>query len=108
MEVKREELENGLILHMAGRLDAATAPEFEADMQGVLNAPDTNLALDFQELDYISSAGLRVILKIAKKYKVVEYDFCVCQVQDHVMEVFEMSGFEHFITIKSSLEDCVK
>lgn len=107
MEVRKEEKEGGLILHMTGRLDAVTAPEFEVDMQDVLDVPGRNLILNFQELDYISSAGLRVILKIAKKYNVVEYEFCVCQVQEHVMEVFEMSGFEHFITIKNSLDDCM-
>lgn len=108
MEVRKEEKEGSLIVQIIGRLDAVTAPEFEADLQDVLSAPGNNLILNFQELDYISSAGLRVILKLAKKYKVVEYDFYVCQVQDHVMEVFEMSGFEHFVTIKSSLEDCMK
>ncbi len=107
MEVRREEKDGTLILHMTGRLDAVTAPEFEADMQDMLAAPESNLILDFQGLDYVSSAGLRIILKIAKKYKTVAHEFCVCQIQDHVMEVFEMSGFEHFITIKNSLGDCL-
>lgn len=107
MEVKREEQQNSIILHLAGRLDAVTAPDFEADMRDLLDSPDKSLVLNFKELDYVSSAGLRVILKFAKKYKTLEHEFCVCQIQDHVMEVFEMSGFQHFVTIKSSLADCI-
>lgn len=95
------------IITLNGRLDAVTAPQFEQDIADYLSAPANNLVLDFTDLDYISSAGLRVILKVAKVFKMSEFDFTVCQVQDHVNEVLEMSGFEHFITIKNSVADCI-
>lgn len=107
MELSVDKQEKATIMHLSGRLDAVTSPQFEQDLSELLAAPDNNLILDFAELDYVSSAGLRVVLKLAKTFKTVEWDFFICQVQDHVYEVFEMSGFEHFITIKQSIDDCI-
>ena len=107
MEYSVEKKDNGVVVKLSGRLDAVTAPQFEKDAEEYYGTPANNLILEMAELDYVSSAGLRVILKIAKAFNSNSFDFSVCQVQDHVMEVFEMSGFEHFITIKPTLEDCL-
>lgn len=107
MEFSVNEQEKGIVIQLIGRLDATTAPQFEQDVDTYLASPANNLVLDFAELDYISSAGLRVILKIAKAYKPASFEFTVCQIQDHVREVFEMSGFEHFITVRNTVEECL-
>lgn len=107
MEFSIDKKGNAVVVKLSGRLDAVTAPQFEKDAEDYYATPENNLVLDMTELDYVSSAGLRVILKIAKAFNSNSYDFLVCHVQDHVMEVFEMSGFEHFITIRETLADCL-
>ncbi|WP_136809283.1 STAS domain-containing protein [Desulfosediminicola flagellatus] len=97
--------EDTVIVKPIGRLDSVTSPEFEKNMAQYLKTPGSNLLLDFDELDYISSAGLRVVLNAAKVFREVEFQFAACNMQDHVREVFEISGFDSFITIYDSVSD---
>ena len=93
------------VLCLSGRLDSNSAPEFEKQLQEILTTPDTHLIFDFNDLDYISSAGLRVILNTAKIFRTQPYRFVTCNMQDHVQEVFEISGFDSFISIYKSLDE---
>ena len=74
-------------------------------LQDFLVAPSTHLVFDCNNLDYISSAGLRIILNIAKAYKSGQFLFITCAMQEHVQEVFEISGFDSFITIHPSIDE---
>lgn len=97
-----------VIIKPIGRLDSMTSPEFEKNMEEYLKTPRCNLLLDFDELDYISSAGLRVVLNVAKVYREASWQFAACNMQDHVREVFEISGFDSFVTIYESVNEFVK
>lgn len=97
--------QNSTIFCLNGRLDSNSAPQFEKQLEDFINAPTTHLILDFNNLDYVSSAGLRVILKTSKAYKTGPYQFIACSMQDHVQEVFEISGFDSFITIQSTVDE---
>lgn len=97
-----------VIIELSGRLDSVTAPAFEQDIEAYSTSPANNLVIDFAELDYISSAGLRVILNTAKAFRVTPWTFSACRMQDHVREVFEISGFDNFITICDSVAECVR
>ena len=91
---------NGTELKIAleGRLDTMTAPELEAEMnQGLGNAE--SLVLDFSKLDYISSAGLRVLLS-AHKVMSAKGGMKVKHVNEVVQEVFEVTGFADILTIE--------
>ena len=91
---------NGTELKMAleGRLDTMTAPELEAEMnQNLENAE--SLTLDFSKLDYISSAGLRVLLS-AHKAMSAKGGMKVTNVNEIVREVFEVTGFSDILTIE--------
>ncbi len=96
---------NTTIFALKGRLDSNSAPQFEQQLQDFLVTPRTHLLFDFHNLDYISSAGLRVILNTAKAYKTGKYLFATCAMQEHVQEVFEISGFDSFITIHRSVDE---
>jgi anti-anti-sigma factor len=96
---------NATIVALNGRLDSNSAPQFEQQLQDFLVSPSTHLLFDFNNLDYISSAGLRIILNTAKAYKSGKYLFITCAMQEHVQEVFEISGFDSFITIHRSLDE---
>jgi anti-anti-sigma factor len=98
---------NATIFALQGRLDSNSAPQFERQLTDYLNTPAGHLVFDCHDLDYISSAGLRVILNIAKAYSACPFRFVACALQDHVLEVFEISGFDSFITIKGSVDECL-
>ncbi len=87
-----------------GRLDSNSAPQFEQQLQEIISAPNTHLVFDCNNLEYISSAGLRIILNVAKAYKAGGFLFSTCAMQEHVQEVFEISGFDSFITIHPSID----
>ena len=99
--IKKEN--DATIFSLSGRLDSNSAPLFEDQLQSFLASPGCNLVFDFNDLDYISSAGLRVILNTAKAFQKGPFQFITCAMQDHVLEVFEISGFDTFITIHPSV-----
>ena len=87
---------------LAGRLDTVTSPELEAELNG-LPADVTELVLDFSELDYISSAGLRVLLSAQKRMN-ARGGMKVIGVNETVGEVFEITGFCDILTIEPKEE----
>ncbi len=86
------------LLGLSGRLDTTTAPELEAVVDEVLEKAD-RLTLDMEGLEYISSAGLRVILK-AQKGMSGKGGMKLVHVPEAVMEVFSITGFSDFLTIE--------
>ena len=92
------ENKNAETLALIGRLDTVTAPELEAEMSALLSSADS-LVLDMEKLEYISSAGLRVILK-TQKALAQKAGLKLIHVSDEVMEVFEITGFSDFLTIE--------
>lgn len=83
---------------VAGRLDTQTAPELENELDSVL--PDLkDLVFDMTNLEYVSSAGLRVILK-AQKAMNVQGSMKLTGVNDSIMEVFDITGFLDILTIE--------
>ncbi|MBR3545241.1 MAG: STAS domain-containing protein [Oscillospiraceae bacterium] len=86
------------VFALEGRLDTVTAPELEAALKEVLNGL-TELTLDFEKLEYISSAGLRVLLS-AQKTMTKQGVMRVTHVNETIMEIFEVTGFIDIITIE--------
>ena len=91
---------NGTTLEIAleGRLDTMTAPELEAELNKSMAGAES-LTLDFSKLDYISSAGLRVLLS-AHKAMSAKGGLKVTNVNEIVREVFEVTGFADILTIE--------
>lgn len=86
-----------LTFTVEGRLDTVTAPQLEGKIKGALTGV-TELVLDFSHLDYLSSAGLRVILA-AQKIMNRQGTMVVRHVNETIMEVFEITGFTNILTI---------
>jgi anti-anti-sigma factor len=82
-----------------GRLDSQSSPLFEQELLQYIESGGGRLLLDFSELTYISSAGLRVILVAAKRMKAVGGRFVLAALNDQVSEVFEISGFSRLLDI---------
>jgi anti-sigma B factor antagonist len=87
-----------LTVAVEGRLDTVTATEFENTLDGMLSGVSL-LALDMTHLDYISSAGLRVLLKLQKKM-VAQGKMKLFGVNEVVMEVLEITGFSGILNIE--------
>jgi anti-sigma B factor antagonist len=85
-------------LIVSGRLDTQTAPELENELDSVL-AGLKELTFDFENLEYVSSAGLRVILK-AQKAMNAQGSMKLTGVNDSIMEVFDITGFLDILTIE--------
>ena len=89
---------SALTLLLAGRLDTTTAPQLERELNESL-AGVTALTLDFEKLEYISSAGLRVLLA-AQKTMNRQGEMKVVHVNDVIREIFEVTGFADILTIQ--------
>ncbi len=98
MEIKTTKDAGSLTLQLSGRLDTATAPQLEDTLKSNLSDV-TQLTLDFKELAYISSAGLRVLL-FAQKAMNKQGSMVIKNVNETVMEVFEITGFNDILTIE--------
>lgn len=96
MEIIKNQKENVMNVALSGRLDTTTAPQLEAELEldGI-----TELNFDFENLDYISSAGLRVLLA-AQKVMNKQGDMKIAHVNADIMEVFEITGFSDILTIE--------
>ena len=98
MTIEKKLNGENLTIKLIGRLDTTTAPELEAELNRSLSRVK-DLILDFGELEYISSAGLRVILK-AQKTMTAQGAMKLVHVNDSVMEVFDITGFSDILTIE--------
>ena len=98
LNIKKNLEDKKLTVYLEGRLDTTTAPQLEESMKESIN-DISELIMDFEKLDYISSAGLRVLLS-AQKAMSKQGSMKVIHVSDLVMEVFEVTGFTDILTIE--------
>lgn len=87
-----------LTVKLDGRLDTNTAPDFQTEMEPLLN-DISKLVLDFEKLDYISSAGLRVLLTFEQEMEEQGKTLEVTHVNDIIHDVFDVTGFLDILTI---------
>jgi anti-anti-sigma factor len=87
------------ILSPVGRLDSHTAPGFEQEVLAAVAGGTTHMLIDFSNVQYISSAGLRIVLIAAKKMKAAGGKLALCELSDAIAEVFKISGFSSILDI---------
>ena len=98
MTINKISEDNQLTLSLSGRLDTTTAPKLEAELKNSINEVE-RLVFDFKELEYISSAGLRILLN-SQKVMNKQGEMIVCNVNDTIADVFEITGFVDILTIE--------
>ncbi len=104
-----EKRENGIaIFSLNGRLDSNTSPEFDEKITDSIENGARFIVVDCKNLDYITSAGLRILNKTAKKLKQLDGEIVLCSMEDYVKEVFEISGFDTFLPIVPDLETALE
>ena len=98
MTINKTQDGTNLTVKISGRLDTTTAPQLETELKNSLDGIE-NLGFDFSELEYVSSAGLRVLLS-AQKIMNKQGSMVIRNVGEAIMEIFEVTGFSDILTIE--------
>ena len=99
MDIKKDYNQKKLTMKVGNRIDTVTAPDFQNAIMDEIGKFDS-LVLDFEDLDYISSAGLRVLVFTQKKLKPDNIPFTIINVNNTIKEIFSMSGFDKILNIQ--------
>jgi anti-sigma B factor antagonist len=94
-----------IVLEVKGRIDSTTAPVLGEKLTGALATPQRRLVLDLRQLEYISSAGFRVLLLAAKRAEEAGSRFVLCSVSGKVRQLFDLGGFLDLFPISASREE---
>ena len=106
-DIKWERIQGILIAIILGRIDGSNADEFQKGLEAEINSADQALLLDFERVSYISSAGLRIGLIMAKQFNEPGKQFGICSLSDPVSEVVVASGFNEIISIYESRDEAI-
>ncbi len=98
LNIKNNREDARLTVTLEGRLDTTTAPDLEKNLQESIQSVE-ELVMNFEKLDYISSAGLRVLLS-AQKIMNKQGGMKLCHVNENIMEILEVTGFVDILTIE--------
>ena len=107
MEFAQDRVGEVAIVKLAGRLDSSTAQPAEESFTQMLGSGTPRLAIDMSRLEYISSAGLRVLLVVAKKVQQAKGKVVLFGLGPNVREVFSISGFDKIFSIQSDVAAAV-
>ena len=108
IEVAEERDQGALVLLPSGSLDSGNAHAFEALVMGHINNGERRMIVDFSELHFVSSAGLRVFIIAARALKAHQGHIALCAMRHHVEDVFRVSGIYRVITIKASRTEALE
>lgn len=92
MNIETRELKHVSVVKVSGRVDSATAPDLEKSLQSLLDSERTRIVMDLQETEYMSSAGLRVLVAMHKAAKKNGGGLCLAQPSARVKEVLDLAG----------------
>lgn len=107
MQINRESMPQCTLINLTGRLDGSTSPVFDQEIVKRLDADNRRVVIDMSAVDYISSAGLRVVLMAVKRAKSLGGGVWIAALQPSVKEVFEMSGFGKIIPLLGTRDDAL-
>ena len=105
MELAQERDAGTNVISPAGRVDGSNSAQFHEALVAALSDDDSRVILDMGGIDYISSAGLRVLLLLAQQLGSSSTPFAVCSLAASVDEVFRISGFNQIITVFGTLDE---
>ena len=108
MNVTFESVGSAVIIDLFGRLDSANAASVETELLTRLADGSGGVVIDFTRLDYISSAGLRIVLVVAKRMKQASRKLVLTGFQSNIKDVFEISGFLNILDVAPTRAEAVK
>ena len=107
MDLKTERENGVLLVEVEGRIDGSNSRDFEDAMNGAVDGSDKAVIVDMTGLSYISSAGLRAVLLLAKTLWKRDAKFMLCSLPGSIREVIEISGFHKIIPVHDSRESAL-
>ncbi len=96
------------LLAFEGRLDTQTSPDAQRQLTRLIEEGETKILVNLEKLDYISSAGLRVLLIVAKQLRTTDGELRICNLNEVVKEVFDISGFDMILPIFASESEALE
>lgn len=107
MDLRQDTVEGVTVLEVVGRVDSTTAPALQDRLTSTMATPRARVLIDFTRLDYISSAGFRVLLLAAKRADQAGSRFVMCGLSGKVRQLFELGGFLDLFPIVGSRDEGV-
>ncbi len=107
MNVETRELKHVSVVKVSGRVDSSTAPDLEKQLQTLIDSDRIRMVLDLQDTDYMSSAGLRVLVAMHKATKKGGGGLCLAQPSARVMEVLDLAGLTPVFEIYPDVVEAV-
>ena len=107
LDIEHEKKDAVTVVYFMGKMDTRTSPEAEKYVNGLLDEGETNILMNFEELDFISSTGLRVILATGKKLMASSGKLTLCSPNITVNDVLKMSGFNRMFGVFETEEDAL-
>lgn len=108
MDVYEQRRAGTLILQPTGRLDSVSSQDLQNELSRRIGDGDTAIVLDLKNLEYISSAGLRVLLLVGKELQTQSGQLILCALNENVREVFEVSGFISLFPVFDSIDQAIE
>lgn len=108
LQVEIEEIEGKIVLRVSGRLDAASAPVLEKKLNQLIGDEKNHILLDFVHVNYLSSAGMRLLLSTTKKLKMKTGYLVIFSLGEEAMEIIKMAGFEKILNIRGSEQEALQ
>lgn len=105
MKLREEKHGDIVILEAEGRVDSTTAPQLGEALTATLGSPHKGLILDLHRLEYISSAGFRILLQAGKRAEELGSRFVLCGISGRVRQLFDLGGFLDLFTTCATKED---
>lgn len=95
------------LVYLSGRIDAQSAPGVNEEINQIIDQGRNRMLINFKGLEYISSAGLRVLITVAKRLKATSGKLVLCSLEPKIYEVFDVSGFTAIFSIRDTQEDAL-
>ncbi len=108
MEIKHEKTDKAHIIEIDGRLDALNNSKAESFFNQLTDQPDLSILVDCEQLDFINSSGLRIMIMSLKKMKAKGKTIVLCNLQKNIKDVFKFSGFTNLFNIELSKEEALQ
>jgi anti-sigma B factor antagonist len=108
MEITEQKTADVVTLRLSGKLDTTTAKTFQEKILAQIESGDRRFIIDLAQLDYCSSAGLRVFIVASKRLSSTNGKMVLCGLKDPVREVFDIAGFSAIFSVCGSHDDAIK
>jgi anti-sigma B factor antagonist/stage II sporulation protein AA (anti-sigma F factor antagonist) len=107
LQIELEEIDRNIVVRIDGRIDASSSPVLERRLNQLIEEHHSHLVLDFSRVDYLSSAGMRVLLAATKKLKGKKGDLILFSLNDEVATTVRMAGFDKILHICANEKDAL-